>query len=158
MAKVRESWTILSECLACGGGSRIEYLDLGVMPLANAFHDGSKELPRFPLKVNYCPACFHSQLSIAVDPDLMFRDYPYVSGTSATLRKYMADFAAKFPRGIKVLDIASNDGTLLEAFRARGCDAWGVDPSPSVEIGSYAADHTIQGYWSERTAAMVEPF
>ena len=135
----------LKTCLACGGTDLFQYLDLGQMPLANSFHDGSAELPTYPLAIQACRSCWHSQLSYAVDPDLMFRDYLYVSGTSDTLRRYFEGFAARFSSGLRVLDIASNDGTLLREFHKRGCAVTGVEPccdlSPTRELPIYT------GYW-----------
>lgn len=141
----------LSTCLACGGADLFPYLDLGQMPLANSFHDGSKELPRYSLAVQACRSCWHSQLVEAVDPRLMFDDYLYVSGTSNTLRKYFESFAARFKPGIRVLDIASNDGTLLDVFKARGCEVVGVEPCESLSDACDARGHkTIPSYWNAR--------
>lgn len=148
----REILRHLEFCLACAGTDLFSYLDLGEMPLANSFHDGSKESPRFPLAVQACRSCWHSQLTISVDPHLMFDDYLYVSGTSETLRKYFAEFAARFPPGIRVLDIASNDGTLLRAFEARGCQAVGVEPGERF-FDSRLAVH--QGYWDSGAKVSV---
>lgn len=144
----------LNTCLACGGADLFPYLDLGRMPLANSFHDGSKELPTYPLAVQACRTCWHSQLTEAVDPHLMFDDYLYVSGTSETLRRYFESFAARFSPGIRVLDIASNDGTLLRAFEARGCRTMGVEPcaqlvAQQIQTGLFS----VPGYWNAETMA-----
>lgn len=149
----------LASCLACGGADLFEYLDLGRMPLANAFHDGSKELPTFPLAVQACRSCWHSQLTEAVDPRLMFDDYLYVSGTSATLRQYFATFASRFPAGIRVLDIASNDGSLLAEFAGRGCDCWGIEPAAGLAARFvHARIKVYNGYWGEEAADLVGKF
>lgn len=142
--------TPLTACLACGGDDLFQYLDLGTQPLANSFHDGTKELPRFPLAVQACRKCWHSQLTVAVDPHLMFDDYVYASGTSETLRKYFANFAARFPTGQRVLDIASNDGTLLRAFEGRGCRAVGVEPAHNlVRLCRDDALDVVEGSWPD---------
>jgi SAM-dependent methyltransferase len=118
-------------CRCCGGGDLVPYLDLGEQPLANAYHRG-EALPRFPLAVSLCRGCAHSQLGIVVDPELLFRHYLYVSGTTETFRRHtaeLADDALAFTGARRVLDVACNDGTLLEQFRARGCEVHGVDPA-----------------------------
>jgi hypothetical protein len=74
----------ISSCLACGGGDLEPYLDLGRQPLANSYHDGKAPLEEFPLGVAVCRDCWHTQLTVAVNPDLMFRNYLYVSGTTHT--------------------------------------------------------------------------
>ncbi len=139
----------LDACLACGGADLFPYLDLGHQPLANAFHDGATELPAFPLAVQACRTCWHSQLTHAVDPHLMFDDYLYVSGTSETLRKYFKNFAARFPPAIPVLDIASNDGSLMAAFSERGCRAVGVEPCRALTKQTSQGPHgqVWSGYW-----------
>lgn len=144
----------LDDCLACGGSALVPYLDLGEMPLANSFHDGSRLLPTFPLAVQYCRNCWHSQLTVAVDPHLMFEDYLYVSGTSDTLRRSFAEFAARFPRGIRVLDIGSNDGTLMRAFSDRSCDVVGVEPSDQA-VGIADDMWVCKGYWNPDAASTV---
>lgn len=149
--------TTLNTCLACGGADLFPYLDLGQMPLANSFHDGSKELPRYSLAVQACRSCWHSQLVEAVDPRLMFDDYLYVSGTSNTLRKYFGAFAARFKPGLRVLDIASNDGTLLREFEARECSVTGVEPSALCvqSNGLSKAGWVWNGYWGEEALEAV---
>jgi 2-polyprenyl-3-methyl-5-hydroxy-6-metoxy-1,4-benzoquinol methylase len=130
-----DDFRILTACRCCGSTALKQYLDLGEQPLANAYHHG-EPLPRFPLAVNYCRECFHSQLSVAVDPRQMFGQYLYVTGTSATLRAHHAalaeDAVCRLGRSGSVLDIACNDGTLLECFRALGCDVQGVDPAENL--------------------------
>src|SRR4051812_4714195 len=107
------SYKTITKCRCCDGTNLAEYLDLTDQPLANSYHDGTTALPIFPLKVNVCVNCWHSQLSVVVDPDLMFKSYPYVTGTSKTMLEYCDLFAreiTKFcePRETapRILDIA----------------------------------------------------
>lgn len=74
----------LTICVACGGNHLRSYLDLGFQPLANSFAPPESNLKVYPLETNVCLTCFHSQLSIAVQPDLLFRDYAYVSGVQVS--------------------------------------------------------------------------
>src|SRR5882724_664555 len=110
---VQDRITPLAACLACGRDRLTTYLDLGSQPLANDYHDGSVALAHFPLAVNVCLDCFHSQLTHAVDPTLLYRNYLYVSGTTETLMRSFDDFVdrveSRLPaRPLRVLDIASN--------------------------------------------------
>src|SRR5687767_14208351 len=112
-------------CRCCLSTDLLLYLDLGKQPLANSYHKG-EELPVAPLEVMLCRQCYHNQLSVVVNPDEMFLDYLYVSGTTQTFRdhtKDLAEDAVKRFTGDKltVLDIACNDGTQLEYFRDLGC-------------------------------------
>ena len=84
----------LKECLCCGSKNLSMTLDLGQQPMANSFltREDEPELT-FPLVLNLCRDCYHLQLSHAVNPDLLFKNYLYVSGTSQTLRDYFDWFA-----------------------------------------------------------------
>ena len=108
------------------------------------------------LGVNLCRDCFHTQLTVAVDPDLMFRDYLYMSGTTTTLSQYFEDFVSRVERDVgtgrrlRVLDIASNDGSLLARFKTHGHDVLGVDPAENLRPLSDANGvPTLVSYWNE---------
>lgn len=122
-------------CLACGADGTAPCLDLGRQPLANDFKQTDTEPEdAWPLAVELCPSCHHLQLDYFIDPELMFKNYLYVSGTSGTFRKHMewfADFTGAGPWH-RVLDIGCNDGTQLDVFKARGCETWGVDPAENL--------------------------
>lgn len=144
-------------CRCCGSDRLFQYLDLGNQPLANSYHKG-EDLPHFPLRVNLCEQCFHSQLSIVVEPALMFKHYLYVSGTTYTFRKHCEDLAAD-ARGRcssekpRVLDIACNDGTLLGYFRDLGCEVQGVDPAENLRaLTEEKGIPVIVDYWGRGTA------
>lgn len=145
------------ECRCCGGDKLHEYLDLGEQPLANSYHKG-QELPVYPLRVNVCQECWHSQLSHVVRPDLMFKQYLYVSGTTNTFRDHCYRLAkeAKWFRAMddpKVLDVACNDGTLLSYFRDIGCDVYGVDPAENLREITKAKGIDVEvGYWGTGVA------
>ena len=99
----------LDKCLCCDSDQIKTVLDLGKQPLANSYHKG-EHLDEFPLRLNLCEECFHLQLSHSVDPDLMFKNYLYVSGTSNTLKdyfKWFVDFTLTYkPDSKSVLNIA----------------------------------------------------
>src|SRR5271165_5594033 len=149
-------YTPLRSCLACGGAALTPYLDLGAQPLANTYHDGKAPLDAYPLGVNVCGDCFHTQLTVAVNPDLMFRNYLYVSGTTTTLSRYFEDFVSRVERDfgdgrkLRVLDIASNDGSLLEKFKVKGHPVLGCDPAENLRPLSEAKGvPTLVSYWDE---------
>ena len=139
----------LEECLCCASKNLEPSLDLGAQPLANEFLP-SKDAPQesYPLAVNLCRDCLHLQLTHAIDPDLMFKHYLYVSGTSETYRKYLADFASQVYKGGNVLDVGCNDGTQLDAFKSLGAETWGVDPAENLWPISTAKGHGVHlGYF-----------
>lgn len=140
-------------CLACGAGSLRPLLDLGAQPLANDFRPTDTEHEEaYPLAVVLCPACHHVQLDYFIDPDLMFKHYLYVSGTSETYKKYLEWFALHTGagQGSRVLDIGCNDGTQLDMFKKLGAETWGVDPAENLFPVS-SAGHTVHlGYFDSK--------
>lgn len=154
------NYTEITECRVCGNDHLVEVLDLNNQPLANSYHKGKEEQEEFPLKINVCSKCFHVQLSVVVDPDLMFKDYIYVSGTSNTLHKYFKEFASlceHYSRGNqKVLDIACNDGTQLDKFRKMGWKTYGVDPAENLYPLSSKKHNIVCDYWSEEVASNLK--
>jgi len=133
-------------CLTCGGSNLRTVIDLGNQPLANNYHSGQKQ-EEFPLKLNVCPDCWHLQLSHVINPDLMFKHYLYVSGTSQTLKNYFDEFANKtleyYPAAKSVLDIACNDGTQLDFYKQKGLDTYGIDPAKNLHEASTNKGHSV---------------
>ena len=130
------SYTELKECLCCENSELRKVLDFKYQPLANSSLKNPDQVEAtYPLKLNFCNNCTHLQLTHAVNPDLMFRNYLYVTGTSQTMRDYLewfVDYTLKDKENIseiKVLDIACNDGTLLDIYKDRGTKTYGIDPS-----------------------------
>jgi SAM-dependent methyltransferase len=147
----------LKECLCCGSEKLKLVLDLNEQPLANSFKKTAEEdEPTFPLCLNICEDCTHLQLSHAVDPDLLFKNYLYVSGTSQTLRDYFDWFAKETltyaPDAETVLDIACNDGSQLNSFKALGLKTYGVDPAENLHPLSSANHDVVCDYFTDKYA------
>jgi 2-polyprenyl-3-methyl-5-hydroxy-6-metoxy-1,4-benzoquinol methylase len=156
------SYTERTTCRACGHKELKTILDLMNQPLANSYHKAGVALEEYPLKLNLCEACFHTQLSVVVDPDEMFRHYLYVSGTTATLRGYFEEFYEYVVSecGIdcgKVLDIACNDGSQLEVFMRSGWETYGIDPAENLyETSSKKGfSRVVCDYFSEESASKL---
>lgn len=142
MSKIKR----LKKCLCCDNDDLRTILDLGDQPLANSYHLNEK-LEKFPLKLNVCQKCWHLQLSHAINPDLMFKNYLYVSGTSKTLNEYFEWFTYfTLLYGTKretILDIACNDGTQLDYFKSVGFKTYGIDPAENLSSLSKNKGHEI---------------
>lgn len=147
----RNQYSILKQCVACGNRHLKQFLDLKEQPLANNYHDGSGGGKHFPLGINLCTQCWHTQLTVSVNPKLMFDQYLYVTGTSQTLRDYCDWFALHISGKCKIgkiLDIACNDGTQLDSFKKIGWDTYGIDPAKNIiEISKNKGHTTFTGYW-----------
>lgn len=149
-------------CRVCGLKNLHRYLDMGRTPLANSYLDEEGRLtPEFTeeLCLQVCLDCGLSQLTKVVHPDRMFRHYLYVSSTTATIREHFAEFATSVARAAKVadgaiaLDIASNDGCLLNAFREIKLSPIGVDPAKNLaEEANAKGLRTWCEYWSPEIA------
>ena len=93
---------------------------------------------KYELKVNTCLDCTHLQLSIVVDPKIIYRNYDYVSGTTQTYLRYMKqfyNFCIKNSSKIvykNILDIGCNDGSQLDVFKKKGYKTYGVDPARNI--------------------------
>ena len=123
--------------------------------MANSYHNNEGKLEEFPLKLNYCNVCSHGQLSVVVNPELMFKDYLYVSGTSNTLQKYFEYFVSlcsEYSAVGSVLDIACNDGTQLDKFKEAGWKTHGVDPAENLFSISSKNHNVVCDYWNEDVA------
>lgn len=126
----------IEECLCCKNKDLTFVLDLNTQPLANSYvKDLNDDEDVFPLGINFCSNCTHIQLTHSVDPDRLFRDYLYVSGTTKTLKDYFdwfVSFCENYSKGKNVLDIACNDGTQLDSFKKRGYNTFGIDPAENL--------------------------
>jgi SAM-dependent methyltransferase len=129
----------VTACRLCGSTKLEQVLGLESTPLANQFVDKQGvEQEIHPLVLLECQVCGHVQLSAIVDPDTLFRDYVYVSGTSPVFVDHFRDYAKQsisrfgLEKDDLVVDIGSNDGTLLGFFKEAGMKVLGVDPATNI--------------------------
>lgn len=133
----------LPKCLCCDN-EVVPLIDFGLMPLVNTY----SVLDGYPLSINRCISCCHLQLNGFVSPEILYRDYTYQSGTGRTASEYFASFArtalSYFPTARSVLDVASNDGSQLDAFQALGIGTYGIDPAGNLARIASDKGHNIQ--------------
>ncbi|WP_096700120.1 class I SAM-dependent methyltransferase [Magnetospirillum sp. 15-1] len=152
-------------CRLCGGTHLSMVLSLAPTPPANAFvpaEELGKTQERFPLDLFFCEDCAHVQLLDVVDPRVLFEHYVYVSGTSPVFVKHFESYAAfvmerfkPIPGGL-VLDIGSNDGTLLSFFQKAGMKVLGIDPAQEIAAEASARGiPTICGFFGPDTAGEI---
>lgn len=142
-------------CRVCSRETMNCVVDFGNQPNANHYVVSPEHtLPEYPLKLVRCRECFHTQLSHTIPPAEMFSEYIYLSGTSTTLRHYFSDFAEKSiaESGGKssgtVLEIACNDGSLLDEYAKRGWKTYGYDAAKNIyEISSKKGHDITVGFW-----------
>jgi len=143
----------LSRCLCCNSNHLRIIFDLGKQSPANNYSIRKK----FPLRLNVCFNCSHAQLSHSVNPDILFRKYPYMSGTSQTMLSYYESFANKFTGKKTVYDIACNDGAQLDAFKANGFETYGIDPAENLIAKTKENGHHVEcGYFPNDKATKYD--
>jgi SAM-dependent methyltransferase len=135
----------LGECLLCGSRSLDQRVQLEPIPIAtpNFKMPSDPELARqakagVPLELYQCSRCGHVQVGEIGNPELQYRDYVYRTVLSLGLPEHFERYAASvverlsLPPGTFVVEIGSNDGTLLRAFQNRGMQVLGVDPARAI--------------------------
>ena len=128
-------------CRFCGDPLTETFADLGVSPLSNAYVTAERlenAEPFYPLHARVCSRCLLVQLPQVQTPEEIFSDYAYFSSYARSwldhCRRYAAMAAERFGLGAdsKVVELASNDGYLLQFFRERGVNVLGVEPAANV--------------------------
>tara|TARA_X000000950_G_scaffold204072_1_gene245707 strand:+ start:49154 stop:50395 length:1242 start_codon:yes stop_codon:yes gene_type:complete len=148
----------IKNCRLCNGNKLEKILKLVPTPAGNNFlteKEKSDLEPKFPLELFFCKDCSHIQLGELVDPSHLFKNYHFVSGTSKVnidhFENYAEEIISKFnlKKGSFILDIGSNDGTCLKAFKSRGMKVLGVDPADNIaEIANGNGIETICDFFN----------
>ena len=156
----------IENCQVCGHAPLDSVLSLGYMPPVNQMvpvGQVPRQLPWFPTTLLHCRNCELVQLGLAVDPVIIFPpEYPYTSGTTKLLRDNFADLqresAAMLGLGDQdlVIDIGSNDGTLLSNFQKGGQRVLGIEPTDVGDIANQRGIPTIKRYFGPEVAREVK--
>ena len=152
-------------CQICGHAPLENVLSLGYMPPVNQMVPVGalpRQQPWFPTNLLYCTQCELVQLGLAVDPAIIFPpEYPYTSGTTKLLRDNFAELYAEASLMLKlaprdlVVDIGSNDGTLLAPFVRGGHRVLGIEPTDVIKIAGARGIPSLQRYFTPEVAAEV---
>jgi hypothetical protein len=136
---------------------------LGPQPLANSFLASPDEFgseQSFPLDVYFCETCSLVQLLDVIDPEVLFRHYLYVTGTSDTIAMHNVEYARTVTDLLRlgpndlVVETASNDGSLLRQFQARGVRTLGVEPARNIASVALANGvDTVNVFFNAEAAA-----
>lgn len=163
-------------CRACGlglssgpGGTKaasqsdklVEVLNLGVMPLPNAFcKDGESQPGYYPISLMVCPRCTLGQLSIVVDPLVLYQKYAYVTSPSKTMAGHfnrLWDSLNSQKKIQSVIEIGSNDGLFLEFCKNSGAErVLGIDPAENlVELAKKRGIETLCGLFDKENTRIA---
>ncbi|MBS0183802.1 MAG: methyltransferase domain-containing protein [Nitrospira sp.] len=151
-----------SGCRSCGATLERTFVDLGMSPLANSYikpDQLNRMEPFYPLHVYVCEKCLLVQLQQFSTPHDIFSDYAYFSSFSdswlAHAKAYVDMIVDRFrlDHSSKVVEIASNDGYLLQNFVSRGIPVLGVEPASNIaEVARKKGIHTKVAFFGEKTA------
>ena len=128
----------LRSCRLCDSAKIEIILDFGAQPPANSLRQKKEEvLQTVPLVLCRCEQCGTAQLTETVSSDYLFRHYVWVTGTSKGAQDYSRVFCDRLVSHSRsgklfVVEVASNDGTFLKAFKGRGDVVLGIDPAENI--------------------------
>lgn len=152
-------------CRLCDGKDLSVVLSLVPTPPANAFlpvESTNRAEESYPLDLFFCANCRHLQLLDIVDPRILFENYVYVSGTSPVFVRHFESYAEDVIRrfhlksGDLVVEIGSNDGTLLRFFKQAGMRVLGVDPARKIaERASASGIETWPEFFNPTVASRI---
>jgi len=156
----------ITRCRICQSKNLVQYLDLDYMPIPNGFVTKKRLSVKeiyYPLQISFCPNCTLSQLNHVVSPVKMFKNYLYIPSTSKNLKKHFE----KFAKDVKdvfikstdemIIDIGSNDGTLLSFFKKLDFQVLGIDPAANLaKTANKNNIPTINDYFTLKLAKKIQ--
>lgn len=156
---------VVDRCQVCGNDDLESVLFLGYLPPVNQMRPiGQRphEQPAYPAELLRCRQCQLVQIGLIVDPAILFPpEYPYTSGTTRILRDNFAELQREATpllglTGTElVVDIGSNDGTLLQNFHAAGHPVCGVEPTLMANLANERGIRSHMSFFGPEAAARV---
>jgi SAM-dependent methyltransferase len=150
-------------CQICGAQDLRSALFLGFLPPVNsmrALDAPADSEPWHPAELLVCPSCHLAQLGYVVEPAVLFPpEYPYTSGSTRVLRENFAELHQEVDELVGltsadlVVDVGSNDGTLLAAFRDDGHRVLGIEPTRTAEIARDRGIETMSAFFDAEAAS-----
>jgi len=154
------------QCRSCGSQRGTQILDLGIQPLANNLlrpEDLSQPEPKFPLRLAVCEKCWLLQIVDLVPPVRLFSEYLYFSSFSDFMlrharhaaERYIAEFA--LDKKCFVVEVASNDGYLLQYFARAGVPCLGIEPAANIaRVAQEKGIETVVEFFGTGLAAKLK--
>lgn len=156
----------ITACQICDRKDLESILFLGYVPPVNTMPpigEPAVEEAAYPLELLRCGACGLVQIGLEVDQTVLFpHSYPYLSGSTRILRENFTDLCSEsvsllgLTQGDFVVDIGSNDGTLLSPFHDRGYPVLGIEPSQASDVARSRGIPTMTAYFNQETASKIK--
>ena len=154
-----------AHCRFCKAPLRHTFVDLGMSPLCESYLTAdqlNRMEPFYPLHVKVCEACFLVQLEEYVSPEHIFTEYAYFSSYSDSWLKHSSNYvdmvSERFALGARslVVELASNDGYLLQYFVKKGIPVLGVEPAVNVaKVAEQKSVPTLVKFFGRQTARQM---
>jgi len=129
------------KCRCCGEKKLKKFMDYGIVALADSFlyEEEITREQKFPLNLCICTNCFHVQIDEIINPKILFENYVWETGISKSIfefahRLYEKTKELMIKEESKILEIASNDGTVLSIFEKNGHKILGVEPAKNIAL------------------------
>ncbi len=163
---MRKCYSTRDNCRLCNSKELELAVPLGKTPVSEKYitkENLTMEQEKVPLDLYFCADCSHVQLLDVVNPDYLWSDFTFKTNQKPALKNHMQDFAKKMEsfsllsNDSLIIDVGSNDGTLLQCFREVGHEnVLGVDPVKEIaEEASRKGIPTIAGYMDQHTAEYI---
>ena len=156
----------IDRCQVCNSNKLNLILDLGQQPLCDTLL--TKEMldqqeTKYPLRMVWCEECSLAQIDYCVDGNLVYHpDYPYRTGITKELVEYQSSISKSLVSKYNlkqddfVVDLGSNDGTLLTGFKEHGMKMLGVEPTNIARIANQNGVETVQKFFTVETANEIK--
>ena len=156
----------IEKCQICNSSKLHLVLDLGHQPLCDSLL--TKDMlnepeTTYPLRMIWCEECSLVQIDYCVDGTLVYHpDYPYRTGVTKELVDYLRDMSSSLiskyslKKHDLVIDLGSNDGTLLSGFKEQGVSVVGVEPTNIAKIASKNGIETVQEFFTLDSASKIK--
>ena len=155
----------IKNCQICNSTDLLDVINLGDQPLANSLLkniEDDNKLEKYPVNIVRCNECTLLQIDYIVDQEKVYHlDYPYLPGITKTVDNEQLDLSNYLYKELNlkedqlVVDIGSNDGSLLKHFKAKGLKTIGVEPTNISKIANKNGIKTIQSFFNEETSENI---
>ena len=152
-------------CRLCGNNRIVTILHLNDTPLEDQFVNREKKAvvqPVYPLDLAICEGCGYVHLPHIINPEASYADYAYVSGVTVGLRTHFDQYAKEIvrdfakPEGSLIVDLGSNDGSMLASFKRLGMRIVGVEPASSIAMQANESGlTTINAFFGDEVVRQI---
>ena len=153
-------------CRLCNNKNINIVFTLGSIPLGEKYFYEKKnalKAPKYPLTIGHCKICKNVQVMEVINPKILWRNYTYISGQTKAIKNHFKHFAQKTIKKFKldkndlVIDIGSNDGSLLKFFKEKKINILGIDPASNItKIANKNGIRTLTSLFNKKVTLKIK--